>query len=71
LIIFQDHGIYKGHQIHFYKLAQLLIANVWRSFKKIDLGEFYDIHELTIFPDYRVPQILRHWGVIEYSKELA
>jgi hypothetical protein len=31
---------------------------------------FDDIHELTMFPDYRVPQILYHHGILEYSNEL-
>ena len=26
---------------------------------------------LTCFPDYKLPQVLRHFGVIEYSPELA
>ena len=29
---FQDHGIYKGRQIHFYKRAQLLIRHVYGFF---------------------------------------
>lgn len=31
---------------------------------------FPDIGELTTFPDYRVPQILNHLGVLKYSKDL-
>ncbi len=26
---FQDHQIYEGHQIFFYKRAQILIAGIW------------------------------------------
>ena len=26
---FQDHQIYKGHQIHFYKRAQILVVGIW------------------------------------------
>ena len=55
---FQDHGIYEGHQIHFYKRAQILIGDIYGKFNGSGLGEFKDIHELTMFPDYRVPQIL-------------
>lgn len=29
-------------------------------------GSFYDIDRLTMFADYRVPQILRHVGVLRY-----
>ena len=32
---------------------------------------FEDVAELTTFPDYRVPQLLRELGVIEYDQELA
>jgi hypothetical protein len=55
---FQDHSIYKGHQIHFYKRAQILIGDIFGKFNGKDLGYFYDIDQLTMFPDYRVPQIL-------------
>lgn len=55
---FQDHGIYEGHQIHFYKRAQILIGDIYGKFNGNGLGEFKDINELTMFPDYRVPQIL-------------
>lgn len=55
---FQDHGIFEGHQIHFYKRAQILIGDIYGKFNGSGLGEFKDIDELTMFPDYRVPQIL-------------
>lgn len=29
---FQDHSIYKGHQIHFYKRAQILIGDIYAKF---------------------------------------
>ncbi len=29
---FQDHSIYKGHQIHFYKRAQILIGDIFAKF---------------------------------------
>jgi len=32
------------------------------------LGTFNDIHELTTYPDYRVPQILEAEGVLEYTE---
>jgi len=55
---FQDHSIYQGHQIHFYKRAQILIGDIFGKFNGEGLGEFNDIDQLTMFPDYRVPQIL-------------
>ena len=35
------------------------------------LGEFCDIDQLTMFADYRVPQILREWNVLQYSDALS
>lgn len=67
---FQDHAIYKGHQIHFYKRAQILIGDIWAHFQAKGIGEFTDIGELTMFADYRVPQSLNHWGILTYSPEL-
>lgn len=30
---FQDHSIYKGHQIHFYKRSQILIGDIYAKFE--------------------------------------
>ncbi len=35
---FQDHSIYEGHQIHFYKRAQLLIASTYGKYQGKGLG---------------------------------
>jgi hypothetical protein len=35
---FQDHSIYKGHQVHFYKRGQILIADIWGKFQGKGLG---------------------------------
>ena len=35
------------------------------------LGAFYDIGELTMFADYRVPVVLRQLDILQYSPELA
>ncbi|EGR33530.1 UPF0553 family protein, putative [Ichthyophthirius multifiliis] len=67
---FQDIAIYQGHQICFYKRAQILVADLFGAFKGQSFGEFYDIDQLTTFPDYRVPQILNQFQVIQYSNEL-
>ena len=38
-----------------------------------ELGEdkFTGKEQLTMFADYRVPQVLRHLGIMEYSEALA
>ena len=64
---FQDHAVYKGRQIHFYKRAQILTGDIYAKFNGSNLGAFNDISELTMYPDYRVPQIFQAEGVFEYS----
>lgn len=67
---FRDDCHYRGHQVSFYKRAQILVADIWACFKGQGIGHFEDIHSLTMFPDYRVPQVLQYFGVLEYSQEL-
>ncbi|TMW55666.1 hypothetical protein Poli38472_010548 [Pythium oligandrum] len=70
---FRDHTVYKGEQLHFYKRAQILVGDVWAAYGRRTSGlvSFTDIHKLTMFADYRVPQVLRPEGVLVYSSELA
>lgn len=68
---FRDHAIYKGFPVYFYKRAQIAAGDLWGSFGGAGLGAFHDLHHLTMFADYRVPQILRAEGVMVYESELA
>ena len=69
---FRDHTIHPTTgQLFFYKRAQILVGDIWGAFKGQGPGEFKDIDQLTMFADYRVPQILRHLGILKYSKEVA
>jgi len=70
---FRDTVIYRGRLIHFYKRAQILVGDLWAAFGRQKYGNyfFHDIDQLTMFADYRVPQILREMKVLEYSKELS
>lgn len=67
---YRDEAIYKGHSVSFYKRAQILIADIWACFQGEGLGFFKDVNEITMFADYRVPQSLLYYGVLEYSQEL-
>jgi len=67
---FRDHAVYKGSQVFFYKRAQIFVADVWGAFRGESLGKFRDIASLTMFADYRVPQILQTCGVMVYSESL-
>ncbi|KAG8678848.1 hypothetical protein FRC09_019476, partial [Ceratobasidium sp. 395] len=73
---FRDEGAYLGRPVYFWKRAQILVAETWAAFYPppeattphpiFPLG----VTELTMFADYRVPQILHHLGTIKYSSNL-
>lgn len=52
------------------KRAQILVADMWACFNGESWGEFRDIDKITIFADYRIPQILSSLGCIGYSPPL-
>lgn len=71
LLKFQDHSIYAGEQIFFYKRAQILVGDLFGAFDQKECGiKIKNIDQLTCFADYRIPQILRHCGVLVYSDRL-
>ncbi|CAG9324540.1 C9orf64 [Blepharisma stoltei] len=63
---FRDSCVYRGRQAFFYKRAQILVADLYAS----GAYEFNDIEKITMFPDYRVPQLLNTYGVLKYSQKL-
>ena len=71
LASFRDIALYKGRQVYFYKRAQILVADIYGAFKGRGWGEFHDMARLTAFADYKLPQVLRHLGVLVYRPELA
>ncbi|GIL83017.1 hypothetical protein Vretimale_8527 [Volvox reticuliferus] len=68
---FRDHAVYKGHQVFLYKRAQIFVGDVYGAFGGEGLGAFWDIDQLTMFADYRVPVVLRNMGILSYSDELV
>ncbi|CAB3240127.1 unnamed protein product [Arctia plantaginis] len=67
---FRDVATYKGQKVALYKRAQILVADLWNLFGGTCLGEFTDIDKITMFADYRIPQVLAYFGVLTYSDEL-
>lgn len=68
---FDDVATYDGHPVRFYKRAQLLASDLAGAFDGHDLGAFDDLHQLTAFADYKLPQVLRFYGALRYAPELA
>lgn len=62
--------IHQGKKISFYKRAQILVADTWSVLEGEGDGCFKDISSITMFADYRLPQVLVHLGALKYSKEL-
>lgn len=69
---FRDEFRFEGRRkpIRFLKRAQILVADLWGCFNGESYGAFRDIDKITMFADYRVPQILATLGCIGYSPPL-
>jgi len=67
---FRDEAEYYGTTIYFYKRAQIFAADLYGAFAGKDWGNFKDIDTLTAFADYKLPQVLRNVGILEYSPSL-
>lgn len=71
---FRDTSVYRGTLVHFYKRAQILIGDIWAAYgRPTDPSHpffFHDLDQLTMFADYRIPQILRSFGILLYSPSL-
>jgi len=68
---FDDAVERNGVKVRFLKRAQILAADLSAAYSGKGLGAFSDLHELTAFADYKVPQVLRRLGVLHYDDELA
>lgn len=67
---FQDERDFKGKTIYFYKLAQLLTSDI------LHMRAYYEsipvsYTSLIGCSDYKIPQVLRNLGILEYSNALA
>jgi hypothetical protein len=64
---FADIAGYDGRRVPLLKRAQILASDLHGS----GAHPFPDIDALTCFADYKLPQMLRHWGAMRYSDRLA
>ncbi|NXE88034.1 QSPP protein, partial [Menura novaehollandiae] len=67
---YRDEALFEKKKVSFYKRAQILVADTWSVFEGKGDGSFDDISSLTIFADYRIPQVLVHLKAMKYSEEL-
>ena len=68
---FNDVTTFHGQPVRFFKRAQICVADLNNAFEGQRWGAFGDLEQLTIFADYKLPQVLRHYHVLEYETGLA
>ena len=68
---FADQAVYKGEAVYFQKRAQALVESIRGLFGGRGMGALTGIQSLTALPDYILPNLLRHLGIISYSPALA
>ncbi|MCJ1451595.1 hypothetical protein MMC28_001935 [Mycoblastus sanguinarius] len=67
---FDDRHRFEDVTVRFHKRAQILVADLWACFEGESYGYFHDIDTITMFADYRIPQMLHSLGCIQYSPPL-
>src|ERR1700739_2381845 len=67
---FNDVSMLDGHEIKFYKLAQLGIWMLYCSLHHSGHFQLADPQKMTAFADYIVPAALRLHGITSYSDKL-
>jgi hypothetical protein len=64
---FADVATYGDLRVPLYKRAQILVSDLHGA----DAATFTDLDVLTAFADYKVPQVLRRFGILAYAPDLA
>ncbi|MBI5220334.1 MAG: hypothetical protein HY978_00665 [Candidatus Liptonbacteria bacterium] len=67
---FRDTASLEGREIRFYKRAQVCPNDLSYLFPG-QPERIRNLNQLTAFADYKLPQVLREMGVLEYSPELV
>lgn len=69
--VFKDESAFHGERVYFLKRAQLQVKMFNDIRERFGYKQMCNLHILTAFADYKVPQILRHLGILNYSDKLA
>ncbi|KAG1742305.1 uncharacterized protein EDB91DRAFT_306106 [Suillus paluster] len=76
---FRDEQLFNGRRVCFWKRPQILVAETWAAFYPENAHTPHPIFpglsgplisDLTMFADYRVPQILHHLRILTYPASL-
>ena len=66
---FKDISIYKGHEVYFFKRANLLVTDLILNIDFIN-KRISNFDNLFGCADYKIPQVLRELGILNYSDSL-
>ncbi len=58
-------------EVRLLKRAQILVSDIASAFDGKSWGRFAHLDDLTAFADYKVPQLLRRLGILDYAPDLA
>jgi len=67
---FKDWSEFQDQKIYFLKRAQIFISDIYYAFQGKHYGFFKNMEDLTIFADYKLPQLLEAEGVLVYDETL-
>ena len=67
---FRDVAMYEDKPVAFLKRAQICAADIHRAWRLLEEDGLAGMDELTAFADYRLPQYLRHVGIVELESDL-
>lgn len=67
---FRDISLYKGREVYFFKRAILLVGDLILNIDSIRESVKND-NDMIGCADYKIPQVLRHLGILEYSDDLS
>ncbi|KAF8798924.1 hypothetical protein BYT27DRAFT_7122461 [Phlegmacium glaucopus] len=76
---FRDEVYYENTKVFLWKRAQIMVAEIWAAFYPASQDTPHplfrgikgpEISSLTMFADYRVPQILHHLCILKYPASL-
>lgn len=68
---FDDSAKWREVKVEFHKRAQLSAKMIHDALHGKGLGKFDDLDKLTVFADYKLPQMLRKAEILSYAKSLA
>lgn len=68
---FRDEWQYNDKLVELYKRAQLLVSDIYHLFNGQGFGDLKGIDQITACADYKLPQVLRKFGVLQYAEDLS